>query len=92
MLCSTNLFDIANGLADALKLDGEVLYLAKFYAEATQLYLSIVSSKNFHIAVRLPTCQVARSVNPDTLILHEALLRHLRQVIIASCHTRTSDE
>ena len=92
MLGCTNLLDITHHLTDAFKLHREVFHLTQLYTETAKLDLSVITSNDFHISIRLPTSKVARAINPDTLIFHEAFFRHLRQIVIASSHTRASDE
>ena len=66
-------------------------HLAQLDTQTTQFDLIVRTAKDDDVALFRPTGIVARLIDTHTLIVYEALSCHLRQVVIACCHTYTAD-
>ena len=92
MLSCSYLFHVGHSLTDTFKLNSKTFYFTQLDAEATQLHLTIITAQYLHISVWFPTCKVARTINSETLVFYKAFGCHLGQVVIATSHTRSTNQ
>ena len=91
MLLSIQFTDKDDHFLHTLHFQHHILYLAQFDTQAPQFNLVVGTSKDNNITIWQPLGIVTRLVNAFAMIFHEALTRHLVEVVVSFGNTSTAN-